>query len=349
MIRTDSSSVIGSGHMMRNLTLAAALQQSGAKVIFVSRDLPGNLCDEAEKHFQIHRIKHGDDGPSGEDFRSTIEILRAEAPVDWLIVDHYSLDKTWESGIRKEVGHIMVIDDLANRPHDCNLLLDQNLYADSKSRYNGLVPDHCKKLLGPQYALLRTEFATACNNLRHRDGSIKRIMISMGGADPHNVTAMVLEGVKLWNRHDLFVDVVVGAANPHIETIRDLCLKLPVCDLHHPANNMAALMTEADLCIGAAGSTTWERCCLGLPTLFIASGDNEIEIAGSADKAGIGKYQGRYDEVDPEMIADELSKLVAQPNLIIEWSNNAASLVDGCGAERVCRAVMERRREEVGS
>ena len=339
VIRTDSSSAIGSGHLMRNLTLAAELQQAGADITFVSRELPGNLCHEAEKHFMVHRINFSDGDPVIEDFRSTQKIIRAETPVDWLIVDHYGLEQAWESGMRGQVGHIMVIDDLANRPHDCDLLLDQNLHDPNMTGYDHLVPETCQRLLGPVYALLRPEFAQARRSVRERNGAFNRLLVSMGGADPHNVTTMILDAVRLINRPGLMIDVVAGAANPNAASIGKLCAAIPDCDFHHAAKNMAELMASADLCIGAGGSTTWERCCLGLPSLIIASSEYEMEVARTAAEAGIGKFLGRFDEVWPEMIAGELKLALERPDLLRQWSLKGMSLVDGAGAARVSRAI----------
>lgn len=352
VIRTDSSSTIGSGHLMRCLTLASGLRRLGATIAFVCRNLPGNFCRKLEEgNFSIHRI--GDD--EAAIIRDTDvavgemkEILRGEGRVDWLIVDHYALDKRWERSLRKKNLHIMVIDDRANRSHDCDLLLDQNFFPDAETRYDDLVPAHCQKLFGPRYALLRPEFAEARGQLRQRDGSIKRILITMGGADPNNVTPRVLEAVKLLDRSDITIDVIVGTANEHGDEIESVSSELPVCNIHYEAKNMASLMAEADLCIGAGGSTTWERCCLGLPALFIAASDNDIEIARSAGEAGIGKYLGTFEEISPQKIVDELQILIEQPDLLRKWGTKAASLVDGLGLERVCQAMMENPQGKTG-
>jgi len=345
VIRTDSSSAIGSGHLMRCLTLAESLRRAGESIIFISRDLPGNLGHLVEKAgYRIHMLRHSgprDDFDETDDLQMTMGLIKAEAPVDWLIVDCYTLDDRWEKPLRDYVGHILVIDDLADRKHDCDLLLDQNLYPGGDTRYDDRLPDHCRQLIGPKYALLRPEFASAREHMRKRDGSINRLLISMGGADPHNLTSQALQAAATLNTPELAVDVVIGAANPYVNEIKEIAHNLPYAAIHHPARNMAALMAGADLCIGTSGSTTWERCCLGLPNLFIAAGDNELEIARSAETAGIGKFLGRHDEVWPEMIADELRALFNRPDLIRSWSATGAALVDGQGAERVCRAVIE--------
>ncbi|HDL08410.1 MAG TPA: UDP-2,4-diacetamido-2,4,6-trideoxy-beta-L-altropyranose hydrolase [Desulfobacteraceae bacterium] len=231
IIRADASVQIGTGHVMRCLTLADELRERGADIIFVCREFDGNLCGYIEeKHYIVHRLpvsneqEHNIEGNLKHavwlgadwqtDARQVEEIIKGvDTPPDWLVVDHYAIDERWEGHLRPYCKKIMAIDDLADRPHDCDLLLDQNFYENLESRYDGLVPAWCKKLLGPKYALLRPEFREARKNLRKRDGHVKRIMIFFGGSDPSNETAKALEAVRMLNRPDIAVDVVVGAFN----------------------------------------------------------------------------------------------------------------------------------------
>lgn len=353
MIRTDSSSTIGSGHLMRCLTLADCLRLAGVSVTFICRDLPGNLYNEViRQKFKLCLLEHksGIEAEiSDDDAQSTAGIIARDGGADWLMVDNYALDKAWETLLRGSAKRIMVIDDLADRPHDCDILLDQNLFGNSEERYANLSPGGCLKLLGPRYALLRPGFFEARKKLRARTGSIRRILIAMGGADPHNVTITALKAIKELDDPDLLIDVAVGMANSHIDDIMEIARLIDGCTVHHPAKNMAGLMAAADLCLGAAGSTTWERCCLGLPTLFIAGSNYEVEIARSAEAAGIGKYLGKYDEVLPEYIRPELEAVMVDPETIRLWSANAAAFVDGRGVERVSRAIMEYSPAEVGA
>ena len=241
-IRVDSSQAIGSGHLMRCLTLADRLRDKGNSVSFISRQLPGNMIDFAEgKGYTTFRLPYveaefaalpiathhqwlGTDWAT--DANQTLLALRGSAQIDWLIVDHYALDIHWEALMRPLVRRIMVIDDLADRPHDCDLLLDQNLYEDMASRYDGRVPEHCRKLLGPRYALLRPEFLEERQRLRARDGEVKRILMFFGGSDLCNETTKALEAWRLVNRPDIAVDVIVGGSNPHREQVRRIC-KIP--------------------------------------------------------------------------------------------------------------------------
>jgi len=212
-IRADSSTDVGSGHVMRCLTLADHLRQKGADINFVCREEPGNLISHIEnKRYKVYRLSAGID--LNEERRCAKIILSEyETKPDWLIIDHYDIDVLYESSLRKYVKKIMVMDDLANRRHDCDLLLDQNFCEDMKTRYNGLIPNYCIKLIGPEYALLRPEFQKARQSLRERKGEIKRILVSMGGSDPKNEICKVMRALKLLNRTEITIDVVVGSAS----------------------------------------------------------------------------------------------------------------------------------------
>lgn len=213
------------------------------------------------------------------------------------MVDSYALDHKWEKFLRPHVNKIMVIDDLANRAHDCDLLLDQNYYRDIEHRYDGLLPLTCRKLLGPEYALLRPEFHQAKKNLRKRDGKIRRILVFFGGSDPSNETKKALQAIKLLNRPEIAVDVVVGAGNPHREEIKQICSEMPNTTYYCQVENMAELMAAADLAIGAGGVTTWERLYLELPTIAIAVAENQVETLEALGEAEMVWYLGIWSEV----------------------------------------------------
>jgi len=338
---------------MRCLTLADALREEESNVSFICRELHGNLCDFIEKKgFKVYRlpyttVKHNNKNPSSEhlqwlsvswaeDAEQSRDILAKECgTIDWLIVDHYALDKQWETLVRPHVKKIMVIDDLADRFHDCDLLLDQNLYENINNRYNGLVPASCKKLLGPKYALLRKEFINARKNLRERDGNVKNILIFFGGVDPTNETLKALEAIQLLNRPDIAIDVVVGEANPNKDKLEDVCSAMPNANYHCQINNMAELMASADLSIGAGGSTTWERCCLGLPSIVITLADNQRELAKYLEKNGIIIYLGWYEQVKESDVKEAINALISNPEKIETISKKSREIIDGKGIEQI--------------
>jgi UDP-2,4-diacetamido-2,4,6-trideoxy-beta-L-altropyranose hydrolase len=359
IIRADASVQIGAGHVMRCLTLADELRGRGAEAVFVCREFDGNLCGYIEeKGYIVHRLpvsavqeqniesglKHaawlGTDWQT--DARQVEEIIKDfNTPTDWLVVDHYALDERWEGYLRPYVKKIMVIDDLADRPHDCDLLLDQNFYQNLENRYDGLVPFGCKKLLGPKYALLRPEFREARKNLRKRDGHVRRIMIFFGGSDPSNETAKALEAIRMLNRPDIAVDVVVGSANPHKDKINELCAAMSNIAYHCQVENMAKLMADADLFIGGGGSTTWERCCLGLPGLIISTAINQNAIAVGCDQAGIGIHINKSKDISPHQIQIEIEKMFFNQTALLNVGKKAANIVDGNGADYVASSLTE--------
>lgn len=360
-IRVDSSTQMGTGHLMRCLTLADELREHSAKVSFICRELPGNLSDFIEKKgHKVYRLPYTESLLTGgnqhthhaawlgirwkADAEQAKAILSKETCIDWLIVDHYALDKQWEKQVRPLVKKIMVIDDLADRSHDCDLLLDQNFYDNLEFRYDGLVPDYCQKLLGPRYVLLRPEFRKARKKLRERDGHIRHILIFFGGSDPANETAKALKATSLLSRPDITVDVVVGGANPNKEKIKQLCSTIPNVSFHCQTENMARLMVKADLAIGAGGSTMWERCFLGLPSITLVVAQNQAEIAAAVAAAGATRNLGCSNDVSEENLANEILKAMDDPEAMKEMAKMALKLVDNESDESksaVLQAIMK--------
>lgn len=370
VFRVDSSLQIGSGHLMRCLTLAEALRERGAAARFICRDLPGNFCGLVEdRGFRAHRLpfpgschdcqdRIKDSGGArtvGVDARldactdarvdtqadaeETAAVLAAERErgagrgadspiVDLLIVDHYGLDDGWESRMRPWAARIMVIDDLADRRHDCDVLLDQNYHDYMDERYEGLVPERCLRLLGPKYLLLRPEFYRARRQLKQREGTVRRLLIFFGGSDPSDETGKALQAVRLLNRADIATDVVVGAGNPRREAVRRLCSSLPGARFHCQVDNMAELVAGADLAIGAGGTAMWERCYLGLPSLAVIVADNQAGPVQVAAASGAVLNVGRKEGLSPKDMANFLNGLIARPDFLRKISLNALRLTD---------------------
>ena len=358
VIRADASVQIGTGHVMRCLTLADELCGGGAEAIFVCREFDGNLCGYIEeKGYIVHRLPVSDSSEQnfesglkhsawlGADWKTDAgqveEIIKNLGTTpDWLVVDHYALDKRWEGYLRPYVKKIMVIDDLADRAHDCDLLLDQNFYENLERRYDGLVPTWCEKLLGPKYALLRPEFREARKNLRKRDGHVRRIMIFFGGSDPTNETTKALEAIRMLNRPDIAVDVVVGAFNPHRKVIEQIASDLPDCTCHFKVEDMAALMAGADLAVGAGGTTVWERCMLGLPSLVTTVAENQERIISDMAESGYLLFVGRSEAVSVESLYHAFEIALQSQWLLISFDRKTQSLVDGKGVKRVAQEIM---------
>ena len=336
VIRADASTSIGSGHVMRCLTLAHRLKkEKNAKVVFVMRDLPGNLIDVVEKQgFEVLKLS-----PANQkyilngyglwltvsmevDAQQTIDLLQHYLQehgcdvVDRLIVDSYALDEQWELMLRPYCREIMVIDDLADRRHDCDILLDQNFYLNKDIRYAELVPEHCKMLLGPEYALLREEFYEAKKHLRKRDGNIKNILVFYGGSDLTNETGKAIEAlVQLHDEgYNFTVDVITGVSNSRREKIKYLCSKYQFLHYYCQVSNMAEFMNKADLMLGAGGSTTWERLYMELPALVTAVAENQIQGCEDCSQAGIIEYLGINDDVRVDTILEALHKKLDKHN-----------------------------------
>ena len=328
VIRADASTSIGSGHVMRCLTLAHRLKkEKNAKVVFVMRVLPGNLIGVVEKQgFEVLKLppanqKYSLSGyglwltvPMDVDAQQTIEVLQHYLQehgcdsVDILIIDSYALDEQWEQELRSYCNKIMVIDDLANRRHDCDILLDQNFYLNKDVRYAGLVPEHCKMLLGPEHALLREEFREAKKHLRKRDGNIKNILVFYGGSDLTNETEKAIEAlVQLHNEgYSFTADVITGVSNSRREKIKKLCSKYHFLHYYCQVSNMAEFMNKADLMLGAGGSTTWERLYMELPALVTAVAENQIQGCEDCSQAGVIDYLGESEKVTVDVIVNAL-------------------------------------------
>lgn len=338
-IRADASIEIGTGHVMRCLTLADELRLRGCEIKFICRDEKGSLIDQIEKNrYRVNRLTQCKDIEA--DRHLTQEILQGEDnKPEWLIVDNYDFDSSWETPLRGYVKKIMVIDDLAEKKHNCDLLLNQNLGIDEKS-YSGLVPEHCEKLLGTEYALLRPQFLKERDSLRPRPGEVKRVLIFLGGADPDNVTGKAINAIKMLNLPDIAIDVVLGESNPNRDDIKNLLNHMPKTTLHISSANMAHLMANADLSIGSCGTTTWERCCLGLPSIIIGLSRNQLHIAKKLSEEGAIIYTGWFENITEKEIFEDLSFLLRHPEAIRCISLRSLDLVDGKGITRVVRYLL---------
>ena len=350
--RVDASLNMGTGHVMRCLTLAQVLKENGANVEFICRKHEGNLIVKIRSSgFVVHELKvfeetevdtklahsHWLGATQQQDADDCIEILKAEKS-DWLIVDHYALDEEWQKKLKPYYEKLMVIDDLADRKHQCDILLDQT-FGRQKKDYSALTPEDCKLLLGSQYALLRPEFAKwrAYSLKRRNNPKFKRLLVNMGGVDVDNITESVLDELKICNLpSDLKITVVMGGLAPHIESVKSKAITLPYkTEVKVDVGNMAEIMANSDISIGAAGSTTWERCCLGLPTIQIVLAKNQITIAKSLSGLGAIKFLQSIKGV---------SRVIKNPrNWMLNVSNIARHVSDGLGVKRVSGVLMNKK------
>jgi UDP-2,4-diacetamido-2,4,6-trideoxy-beta-L-altropyranose hydrolase len=342
VFRADASLEVGAGHVMRCLSLADCLVVLGNRCMFLCRPAAGDLIDEIERRGHSVLRMPPLAGPramsESSDARAAGEGLSGLA-VDWLVVDHYRLGIEWEQAVGPCAQNLLVIDDIG-RNHECSLLLDQNYSNPMHARYRRTLSES-KLLLGPQYALLRADFAASrALALQRRTGLLVGILVSMGGSDPSNATAKALAGLESVWQEGWRVDAVIGAGNPHRKAVESICSRLPAATLHVQTSNMAQLMTAADCAIGAGGSTTWERCCLGLPSLVSILSNDQTSIATAVAEAGAQSLLGRDQEVSIADYTREVSAL--SPARLLAMSAAAARICDGLGAGRVAEQLQMR-------
>lgn len=337
VFRVDSSFQIGSGHLMRCLTLAERWQDT-SEIFFISRDLPGNmtgLIEERGYNLLLLPAMEKDASLTGYAAWLTVKKstdmeqcgrLLADLRPELLVVDHYALDEEWERAVRPLVKEIMVIDDLADRKHDCDILLDQNYSPDFLTRYNGLVPSGCRLLLGPRHVILRREFYE--QKPRKRDGTVKNILVFFGGSDLTDETMKSLLAIEKLKRDDITVNVVVGSSNKNKEAVRLFCAAREQMNYFCQVSNMAELMQRADLALGAGGTTTWERCYLGLPTLLISVAENQEELSRALGEEGIINYLGKSEDITADILSRELEKIIDKRDYLLLLQKRSLSLME---------------------
>ena len=360
IIRCDASLLIGSGHVMRCRTLARELQRHGVQVTFLCRCQPGDLISLLKHEFAVLALhEHSlatSDGLEGRDlYRSWLGCSReqdaaeclealAEAGIksaSWLVVDHYGLDARWEEQLiaglagGEAAPKLLVIDDLADRCHKADLLLDQNFLGQAtEHRYRGLVPPQCRQLLCPHYALLGPEYAQLHALVPSRT-ELRRVLVFFGGVDPANLTGRALEALLDPALAHLAVDVVLGPQSPHRHAVEKLVALRANTTLHGPLPSLAGLIARADLAVGAGGVTTWERACLGLPSLVVAIAANQLPFAEALDRAGYVQLLGDVTSVSAEQICSALLVKLDEPLT----GATVTELTDGWGASRLAIAM----------
>lgn len=357
LIRTDASIQIGSGHVMRCLTLAEAIKKSGGQVCFLSKDLEGNLVQKITSSgfssivLPNTRLPDIDSDLDHSFWLNGSQKIDAELSMkltdgqyyDWIVVDHYALDYRWQSIMKSKSKKIMVIDDIADRKHIADLLLDQNLYS-NQSRYKSLIPENTETLLGPKYALLRDEFLSAHQNARVRKNGIKRIFVFYGGADPTGETLVALDALERIDTQNMQIDVVAGSNNPSRQAIEKKCRSLGF-HFHFNTLNMSGLMEKADLALGAGGTTTWERCAMGLPAFVTVIAKNQEEMSLEGHKVGFQFVLGKAGQVDSILIAEKIMEYSQSPTILNAMSEKALATVDARGTERVINCMKLKLRD----
>ncbi len=323
IFRCDASSEMGSGHVMRCLTLARFMKEQGWACTFSVSEGTADIVPA------LALAGHHMTGPQGPFSADKADII---------VIDHYSLSAPDETYYRQFVQRVIVLDDLADRAHDCELLLDQT-YGRKPDEYRALVPAQAEVLTGAGYALLRPEFAVmrplALRRRQEMKGEAARVLVSLGGTDPHDTTSVIIEGLA---QTGLTIDIVMGAASRHMDGISARVAVLAdrgvSIRLHSNTGAMPALMSSADIAIGAGGTTSWERCCLGLPTILVELAYNQLTIAKNLEDAGAIYNLGWHAHLTPDAVFAATGYLQKNPDRLYDMAMCAAQICDGNGVER---------------
>lgn len=342
--RVDAATWIGSGHVIRCLTLASELKRLGATCRFICRDFEGNLADHiAAQGFRVDLLPAYDDplgtsardesaflGVTSErDARETRALLGGQ--VDWIVVDHYGIDTEWETAMRPSAKRIAVIDDLANRQHDCDLLLDQTL-GRSKTSYKGFVPDSCTLLIGAEFALLRPEFRGK-GRPRTESRQASHALISMGGGDQHNITIAALKTLRETEQcRDHRVTVILGPLAQNHAEVTAFAAKDRAIDVRSGVTNMAEFLTEVDYAIGAVGMSALERAVMGVPSVLVTLAANQKAIAHALNDLGAAIAGGEFGTKTFEQDLSDAIVEMTKPETQARVSRRALRVSHGFGA-----------------
>lgn len=361
LFRTDAGPKIGVGHLMRCLALATGLRSEGASCVFMSREelgplarlisdsghsllvLPAQSTSETEDAPSADSLAHANWLPGGwqQDAAACLAGLAGQPPADWLVVDHYAIDIGWERRMRTAAGRIMVIDDLADRSHDCDVLLDQNLFPDLRERYAGYIQPGATMLLGPEYALLRDEFAARRAMLDRKFDRPPRLFVGFGGADPTNATGKVVSTLLEAFGDAMEMVVVAGPANPHFNDLQAISENKKNVRLYKSMDRMAECLADADLAIGGGGVNALERCAMGLPSLVYAIADNQIVPSHTLSERGGVRYMGQIERLNTGRLVTAVSEFVGNAQARADISRTGMALVDAAGVSRVVKLLIK--------
>jgi UDP-2,4-diacetamido-2,4,6-trideoxy-beta-L-altropyranose hydrolase len=376
-VRVDASAEIGTGHVMRCMALCDALLLRNIRSVFLCRHTTDAIAEMLlDRGHGVVRMT--DAGPAPDpsaglygqwlgttedhDAAATIDCLlgAAREHVLCILVDHYGLGEGWEARVAAATGAAVVAIDDLDRQHAARLIVDAGIDK-TPSNYRVTSADDRRLLLGPRYALLRPDFARErpASLERHRERAVARrlprsVLVAMGGGDPHDVTGSLVQALDIWAAgRSLRIHALVGAAYPHFERLEKMSGDRHRLVLHRNASDVARLMSSIDICIGATGTSTWERCCLGLPTLSIVTAANQNELATAVSRAGIVASGGSL-EVSPgdpgirirDLRVEDWVSEVFEPfffdiDLQARLSRSAAEIVDGFGVLRILREMFD--------
>jgi UDP-2,4-diacetamido-2,4,6-trideoxy-beta-L-altropyranose hydrolase len=331
LVRTDASITIGTGHVMRCLALAQAWQQARGNAIFVMAESTTSI--EARLRIGNIKVERLCATPSSaDDVTRTCDVARREQ-ADWIVVDGYRFDSTYQKALRAAGMKVLFIDDNGEAsPYSADLILNQNLHA-SEAMYRARDP-HVRLLLGSRYILLRREFAFWRARAFEIGPHARRVLVTMGGSDPNNVTEQILR--MLLPEPDLELTVVVGGSNPHLAGLEQLVEHGDrTIRLLKDVSDMPALMVWADLAVAGAGTTSWEMCMMGLPAALCVLAPNQEKIASELARLGAAVDLGYTDRVPSARTEATVRDLLGSQSKRAQMSERGREIVDGRGTERV--------------
>ena len=329
LIRADATIAIGTGHIMRCAALGLRLKESGCTIHFACAALPTGLKEWlVVRGIHVHMISNPMPSDVGNDLRQSVNLARLIGFVDLLVVDHYGLGRDWEQGMRPFVRRILIIDDLADRDHECDMLLDQNLRRDASTRYRNRISPEARQFLGPRFALLRQEFDNDAL-MRTRDGTVNHLLVFFGGTDPGNQSLKVIDALRLLANSDVQTKLVLGPAHCDRDSVHAKAVGLKGLTVLDTTDRMSLLMAEADLAIGTCGVAAWERCSVGLPSIVVVTADNQREDAELLHAMGAIENLGDVDDVSGYRFASVLNDLLVDAARVREMGTRSASVVAG--------------------
>ena len=336
VLRTDASVAIGTGHVMRCLALAQAWEDAGGRAIFAMAQatpaVEGRLRNEG---FEVARVSA--QVGSATDAEETADLAQQRG-ASWVVVDGYEFGAEYQASLKNRGLKVLFIDDNGHAAYySADLVLNQNAHT-SEDLYRSRELS-TKLLLGPRFALLRREFTAWRGWKREIPVVARKVLVTMGGSDPDNVTQRVIETIL--SERDFDMTIAVGGSNPHLAKLRELAGGCSAVRLVENASNMPELIANADVAVAGAGITSWEMCFLGLPALLIVLADNQQGIANELGKQGIVVNLGRASDLTASTFAAQLRRIADSPAARQEMSERGRALVDGRGAERVV-SVLQR-------
>lgn len=346
VFRVDSSDVIGTGHVYRCLNFA--YQYKEHNISFICKNHNYNLNSKISENYKLYELSLDNYkninlemsswlGESQiEDLNKTIDIIKDNnLNIDWLIIDHYTIDKIWEDGVKKYVKNICVIDDFTNRIHNCDILINQQIILDDGiKKYKNIINDNCKLYCGNDYLLLHPKYYNYINFEKKFENHIKRINIFMGGSDIHNITEKIIDicnnyGKNILNKKNKIIyDVIVGKSNKNYETIKNKLKYLDNFNIYYDLNFIGELFEKSDLCIGAPGSSSYERVLMKVPCLSICIAKNQKTVIDKFIEADVIKYLGSIEDNYEEKIIKYLDYFNNNMNELKNMSINCETFIN---------------------